>query len=603
MVSLLAVFAGLSAAYIALLVWAGRSGSERFEVVGPLLMLRTEAGKGLIDRISKRRWLGTLADVFIVLTVLAGLAMVVLVVWQNTLLFTHTEEVRQNPPEVEQTLAIPGVNPAIPVGYGLFALIVALVIHEGGHGVMARFANLKVKSLGLLFLVVPVGAFVEPDETELQGATLRDKLRMFAAGPGPNMVLGAITLLLFAQVFVPAMAPAHDEGVAILNVQEGGAADQAGLEPGDLITSVEGIQTDDTLSFSRVLDHHGTTALPDGAKFTGTGDEAVSLAYNVTVPEDAEGSYEIAGEHRFQPSMDERADTPATTIDVACPATGVTTTNETSTENGTVTRQAPREVGCGQSFTVDVTVDPPEGERYWLVTEQLPDGWEAEGLVGGLARGPMEVTYLRDDETRTTTVEPKDKHESFLERTGGPVPDSFRGVPFFGVSPSDAEGLNSITDRLEDPLGEEGLRGALFYLALPFLQLQPFPSAFHDLFTVTGFLGQLGTWFWITANSLYWLFWINVVLGTFNALPLGPLDGGHMFRRTAHWWYRRDEGIEGDDLRVFHTEEGGPTFVGRTQAIQDQLDAIDGKVKLVNRTVGITLLVLVLAPLIVPNFL
>jgi membrane-associated protease RseP (regulator of RpoE activity) len=479
MVSLLAVFAVLTAGYIAALVWVSKTEPDRFQVVGPLLLVRTHAGKSLIDRISKRQWLGKAADLFIVLTVVSGLAMVVLVAWQNTLLFTHTEQVAQNPPQVEQTLAIPGVNPAIPVGYGLFALVVALVIHEGGHGVMARYADLKVKSLGLLFLVLPVGTFVEPDEAELQGASLGDKLRMFASGPGPNMVLGAITVLMFSQLMIPMLAPAHS-GVGLMGVSEDLPAanppEGAPLPEGGFVTHLDGQRVATTDEFQTVLNN---------------------------------------------------------------------------------TR-------AGENLT---------------------------------------VTVWHEGDVTNHTIVPIDKYEYFERNFPEQNKEWYKGKAFLGVNPAGPDRLDGIMDQLESPFEEMGARGGLFYLALPFVNLQPFPTSFHDLYDPGGFAAGFETSFWIAANALFWLFWINVVLGTFNALPLGPLDGGHMFRHTAHWWFRRGEDIEEGDLRVFDSEEGGPSFVGRTPEIQDKLDRVDRKVSLVNRTVGIGLLVLVVAPLIVPQFL
>lgn len=475
MVSLTAVLLTLGAAYIALLLWVSHKDYDRFEVIGPLLMVRTQAGKKLIDRLAKRKWWGRVGDVFIALTVLSGVLMVVLVVWQNTLLFTHTEAVRQNPPQVEQTLAIPGINPVIPVGYGLFSLVVALVIHEGGHGVMARFAHLKVKSLGLLLLVVPIGAFVEPDEHELQGSSLRDKLRMFASGPGPNIVLGTICVLLFAQVFVPAMAPSH-AGIAMMDVSEGLPADQAGIEPGDFVTHVNGTEVTTGEEFSTVLNN---------------------------------------------------------------------------------TR-------AGEEIAI----------RTW-----------------------------RDGQTETHQVTPTDKYEWYQENAPSLARDWMKGKAFLGVNPAGPDQLASIPDNLQHPFENMGLQGGLFYLALPFINLAPFPSAFHDVFTVTGVLGGLGGGFWVIANSLYWLFWLNIVLGTFNALPMGPLDGGHMFRHTAHWMYRRREDIRESDLRVLPAEDGSPKFIGRTPEVQERLDDVDRSVSLLNRVVGFGLLALILAPLIIPNFL
>lgn len=507
MVSLMAVFLTLTAAYIAVLLWAAHKESARFQVVGPLLMVRTQMGKRAIDKIAKRKWWGKVADVFIVLTVLSGLLMVVLVVWQNTLLFTHTEAVRQNPPQVEQTLAIPGINPVIPVGYGLFALVVALVIHEGGHGVLARFSQLKVKSLGLLFLVLPVGAFVEPDEEELQGATLRDKLRMFASGPGPNMVLGGVCVLLFAQVMLPALAPAHT-GVALMGVSEGMPAAEAGLEPGMFVTGIEGNDTETYAAFATAL--------------------------NQTYP-DATWSWN----HTEGPGAN-------------------ATSNGTG--NGTANQTAPRNV----TLTIE----------WW-------DGGET---------GTVELT-------------PADKYLWYKENAPQANDPSFRNKPFLGVNPAGPDRLNGIMDNLIHPFENQGVQGALFYLALPFVNLSPFPTAFHDIYEIGGLLAGLGAGFWVLANTLYWLFWINVVLGTFNALPLGPLDGGHMFRHTIHWIARKRQGIRDSDLRVLPAEDGSPKYIGRTPAVQTELDRVDRVVSLWNRTVGFGLLALILAPLIVPQFL
>ncbi len=77
-----------------------------------------------------------------------------------------------------------------------------------------------------------------------------------------------------------------------------------------------------------------------------------------------------------------------------------------------------------------------------------------------------------------------------------------------------------------------GWGSALFiYIVLPFQGLSPIQSP------VTGFYEVTGAWaaipaplFWILANALYWLFWINLMLGMTNALPAVPLDGGYLVR-------------------------------------------------------------------------
>jgi membrane-associated protease RseP (regulator of RpoE activity) len=52
-----------------------------------------------------------------------------------------------------------------------------------------------------------------------------------------------------------------------------------------------------------------------------------------------------------------------------------------------------------------------------------------------------------------------------------------------------------------------------------------------DLYTVEGPLSvQPAPLFWFSADLLYWLFWLNLMVGLTNALPAGPLDGGYIFK-------------------------------------------------------------------------
>lgn len=492
MVSLLAVLAGLTAIYIAILLFLSKRESDRYQVVGPLIMLKTQWGKKTIDRLSKGRAVGVISDVFIAITVLSGALMLVLVVYQNTLLFTHTQIVADNPPQLEQTLAIPGVNPVIPVGYGLFALLVALVIHEGGHGVLARHADMEVRSLGLLFFVIPIGAFVEPNESDLQGSSLRDKLRLFSAGPGPNIVLAMVCVVAFSQLFVPAMAPQHD-GVAVMGVIDDLPADRAGLEAGMFITGIDGQPIQTYQDFQDVL--------------------------------------------------------------------------------------ASKEAEEGE--------DPP----------------------------PLQINYWHRGETSQTIIRPLDKHEYYQDAgltqeqideacTDENGTDTCRGVPFLGINPAGPDQLNGLVDNLQHPIQTQGVaRGSLFYIAMPFAGIQPFPGHFHDIYEPTGAFAGWGDSYWITSNSLYWLFWINVVLGTFNALPFWVLDGGHMFRQSLHWSLRRRKGIDTRDLEVKSSEDEAPHYVARDPLVQLRLDEVDRQAGVISRGVTITMLILILAPLIVPQFL
>jgi hypothetical protein len=136
-------------------------------------------------------------------------------------------------------LGLPGINPYIPIVDGWIALVLAMIIHEGAHGVVARSLGLPVKTAGLMFfLVVPIGAFVEIDEGPLREARLSNSGKVWAAGAGINLLAGLLCLLILLAV-VGSMAPATS-GAGIVNVGSGTPASAAGVKPGDVITQVDG---------------------------------------------------------------------------------------------------------------------------------------------------------------------------------------------------------------------------------------------------------------------------------------------------------------------------------------------------------------------------
>src|SRR3979409_1190491 len=155
---------------------------------GPFLMWKTVRGRQLIDRLAQpaRFWrvVGVLA------IGLVGITMVgptLLLLWEATLV--QSPAVRGNPPSPDLLLGPPGINPIIPLGYGIFGLAVAIILHEFSHGILARAAKIKIRSLGLILLIVPIGAFVEPDEEELRALPRRERARLYAAGPAVNLLL------------------------------------------------------------------------------------------------------------------------------------------------------------------------------------------------------------------------------------------------------------------------------------------------------------------------------------------------------------------------------------------------------------------------------
>src|SRR5438445_7983780 len=151
-------------------------------------------------------------------------------------------------------LLLPGINPYVPIIYGWLALIVALVVHEGAHGVVARSLGMPVKSAGLLFLwIFPIGAFVEVDEKVLKVARARDATRVLAAGAGVNFVLAVVSVALLFNL-ASTMTPASN-GEGVLRVYQNSTslyspADVAGIRPGDFVLSMNNVPIDSALKNS-----------------------------------------------------------------------------------------------------------------------------------------------------------------------------------------------------------------------------------------------------------------------------------------------------------------------------------------------------------------
>jgi membrane-associated protease RseP (regulator of RpoE activity) len=220
---------------------------------GPALLLRTTKGKSFIKKIAgKRRFWKAFGSFGIVFCFILMILMVIILIWQAWTVLGFTPEQRAAIPGPEIALVLPGINPILPleyIGYILLALVVAIIAHEFSHGILTFAQKLKVKSLGILYLVVPIGAFVEPDEEELKKANTKKRMRVYAAGPLANFVVVIVSLLLFSFVFMSAVQPAA-EGVGVLEVHDGSPADIIGIKTGAIVTEINGTNLSDYESFN-----------------------------------------------------------------------------------------------------------------------------------------------------------------------------------------------------------------------------------------------------------------------------------------------------------------------------------------------------------------
>jgi len=140
------------------------------------------------------------------------------------------------------------------------ALFVAVCLHELGHFIASKRAGVQVEEFGIgipprLFGIkrgettysvnaIPIGAFVkaagENDPTvprSLAGKGPWTRLGIYAAGPVVNIFLAFVLLSVFLGLPVSFIS---GDGLMVHSVAVNSSAEEAGIEPGDIILAVEG---------------------------------------------------------------------------------------------------------------------------------------------------------------------------------------------------------------------------------------------------------------------------------------------------------------------------------------------------------------------------
>ncbi len=148
---------------------------------------------------------------------------------------------------------IPGVT--IPLGdlpYVLIAIGLAALVHEAAHAVAARAEGIRVRNGGFaLFAFIPA-AFVELDEESLSKAPLLSKLKVFSAGVAAN-----VAFYLVAAALLSTLLPMLTGGVVVLSVAPDSPAMKAGIQPGDVIRAVNGVEVRNLEDLSKLLAEAG----------------------------------------------------------------------------------------------------------------------------------------------------------------------------------------------------------------------------------------------------------------------------------------------------------------------------------------------------------
>lgn len=179
-------------------------------------------------------------------------------------------------------VTFPGYDLFIPWWYVLVALIVTLVVHEGAHGVLIRVAKVKLKSTGILSVFsLPIGAFAEPDEQELNAKTSVERMRVFTVGSFANLLTGFAAAVLIVALINFSSHYVIADGVRVVGFIDGYPAKDV-LPEGAIIYSVDGKPTANLTALRDI-----TSTLPPGTDIalnTSKGSFTLRLASNPEAP-------------------------------------------------------------------------------------------------------------------------------------------------------------------------------------------------------------------------------------------------------------------------------------------------------------------------------
>jgi membrane-associated protease RseP (regulator of RpoE activity) len=395
---------------------------------GPALLLRTTKGIGLLKKISsKKRFWKAYGSSGVVFCFICMIIFVIFFIWQFTFIIGLTPEERATVlPGAEFYVILPGINPILPIEYLFYiilALVVAIIVHEFSHGILTLVGDLKVKSMGILYLIFPIGAFVEPDEEQMKKTKIAKRMRVYAVGPLSNFVMFFVCLLLFSFILMSAVQPGS--GLTVYELFEDSPVDEIGIEKGAIITEINGTDLTQFKSLDKRFEKYGNILNETKANETIT----ISYIYD-NIPHN----------------------------------------------------------------NIEITLD----DKY---------------------------TYIKND--------------------------SLIGKGYTGIYTFVDEERN--LERLKNPFANPLLR-LLNFISIPILGYfqgyNPIASPFTDSYTIAGPLSIIPTnAFWIIVNSIYWIAWLNLMIGIFNILPMVPLDGGFLFNDGIRLAVKRvKKGISDENL-------------------------------------------------------
>ncbi len=502
--------------YWLLVMFLDRRGifaKHNISTYGPILMFRTTKGQGFLDRLSvhKRFW-RTFANIGLPLMLIGMLAMFILVIFIDYMMLksfqTQTVPVPGKFNEPQNIFLIPGINEYIPLEWGIIALIITLVVHEFSHAILCKVEGIKVKSMGIIVALVPIGGFAEPDDEQLLGkkeektepeagpvepkklATRSERVRVLTAGVMANFVTALVAFVLFFSL-LGSISPVGD--VMVTSVVPGYPADIAGVKTDMILTGIndKNVTTaHDFIFYANTLKHGDNVTLHLSEK-------GVKKDINIMATGANKTSAGVGISEIVKGSPAEAAGLKKGMIIVKMDNTDIKVLDDFITFMNSTTSGQKVDVYLLSNTSVNASTEVFRN----ITLSQYP-------YQQNVKKGFLGVSYSPD--------------EGAVSYSMGIGIGQFPAATYLNV-------LKSI------PSYMTGIAGWVLLFGLPIFGLQGegfpgFSGVLANFYEPTGWAVPLGIGiFWIL-NILLWVGWMNFYAGLFNCLPAVPLDGGHVFR-------------------------------------------------------------------------
>jgi membrane-associated protease RseP (regulator of RpoE activity) len=504
----LLIFLVTAYAIIAYYVYTRKFWEEHIIFYGPIMAIKTRR-VGFFDKFAAWR---TFFRIYGTIGVIAVIIVSVLITLMLFVSFRYTLLIRPEPTgiyEPQNILLIPGINQYVPSTLAVWlAFIITIGIHEFGHAILCRVENIKVKGMGALVAVIPIGFFVEPDEEELDKTKGMPKVRMFGAGITNNLVFGFscfVLLILLMGMVIPAQQP------VIYGVYKNYPAENAGVPSESVIQYIEITNTSprwdnvsvvlNPFSKSEWSSHDTGSTAETGSLLNLTREREI---YFLGVPDPSTAYISTIDlylkQRHSQKSFGGENSTSYDPVHPFSPSDQNLTIGNTTSSIGHLVSPAIRvQVSSREQVSTLLNATKPG--------DQIIIGVEKNGIINdyplNLSRWPTEA---------------------------GARESGFMGITYY-----DGALVKSSVEGMFSPVG------FFQFLIIPFGNDQgtQFLRIIAFETTDTRFYQVPFAGFWGIIHLLFWCAWININIGIFNAIPMVPLDGGYILKEGVDRFLER----------------------------------------------------------------